>query len=45
MSKNEKPKKNSRQMAVTNKANNNENNGIYTYTYIPISKIKIVQQK
>ena len=24
---------------LQNQANNNENNGIYTYTYIPISKI------
>ena len=26
-------------------SNNNSNNGIYTYTYIPISKVKTVQQK
>ena len=42
MSKNEKPKMNPRQMVVTNQANNNENNGIYTYT--PTSKVKTVQQ-
>ena len=35
---------NPRQMVVTNQANNNENNGIYTYTYIPMSKVKSVYQ-
>ena len=43
--KNEKPKMNPRQMAVQNQASINENNGIYTYTYIPMSKVKTTQQK
>ena len=30
---------------LQNQANNNYDNGIYTYTYTPISKIKTVQQK
>ena len=30
---------------LQNLANKNKNNGIYTYTYTPISKIKTVQQK
>ena len=42
---NEKPKINPRQMAVQNQANNNQNNGLYMYTYIPMNKVKTVQQK
>ena len=30
---------------LQNQANNNENNGIYAYTYTPISKIETAQQK
>ena len=30
---------------LQNQPNNNENDGIYTYTYIQIGKINIAQQK
>ena len=30
---------------LQNQANNNKNNGIYTYTYTPLNKVKAVQQK
>ena len=43
VSKTEQPMMNPRQMAVKNQENNNENNGIHTYT--PMSKVKTVQQK
>ena len=33
---------NPRQMAATNQANNNLKNGIYTYTYTPMNKVKTV---